>query len=72
MVRYRELLGRANGQGDAGAKALFESAINALAASRWHMGENPNKKKYCDWVGNLCNSYETMDKWVQEALDKDL
>lgn len=45
------------------AVGMFDTAIENLSASKYHMGQNDQKKKYNDWIDNLCKSAEQFQKW---------
>ena len=64
--RLRECLKKSSGNLEK-AEALFNLAIDALSASAWHMGDNPNKKIYNSWEENLCRSQEKFERWLEEA-----
>jgi hypothetical protein len=66
LTRLRECLEKTGGD-LVKAEALLRCAIDALAASAWHMGENPGKKKYDSWEKNLFKGQEQLEYWLERA-----
>jgi len=62
VARFRECLHDAGGD-PAAAVGLMRLAIDRLAASPFHMGQNDRGKMYTDWQGNLFKTYEQMSRW---------
>ena len=73
LSRFRECLKKCDGDSRA-AYDLFAKAINALAASDFHMGrktkQNSNTKKYNDWIDHLCKSPERFEKWLEASEEE--
>ena len=42
-------------------------AVDALAGSAYHRGDNDKKTKYDSWEGNLFKSQEQLEKWLERA-----
>jgi hypothetical protein len=63
-ARLKECLKKAGGDLDR-ATELMKMAVDALAASDWHMGRDPKTggKRYCDWKQHLFKNYEKMEEW---------
>jgi hypothetical protein len=68
MARLHDALEKAGGVLER-AKGLMRCAVDALAGSAWHMGENPSKKRYDSWENNLFRSQEQFEIWLQRSLD---
>ena len=66
LTRLCECLEKTGGD-LAKAEGLLRCAVDALAASPWHMGENPEKKKYDSWEKNLLKSQEQLEDWLERA-----
>jgi len=49
------------------AEGLMRLAIDTLAASAFHRGENDRKRKYDSWEGNLFKSQEQLEGWLERA-----
>jgi phage replication O-like protein O len=59
---------RAKTGGDLGkAVELMTMAVDALASSAFHTGENDKKKRYDSWEDNLFESQEQFEKWLERA-----
>ena len=63
-ARLGECLKKTGGDVDKAAE-LMKVAIDALAASDWHMGRDAktNGKAYREWDDHLFGRYETMERW---------
>jgi hypothetical protein len=48
------------------AEALMNCAVDNLAASEWHCGENPKHKRYDSWEKNLFSSTEQFERWLEQ------
>lgn len=51
------------------AKEFLAARIRAIAESKWHMGANPEGKKYIDWTDHIMNASK-FEKWFHEEVDK--
>lgn len=75
LARFRECLKKCDDDSRA-AYDLFAGAINALAASDFHMGrktkQNSNTKKYNDWIDHLCKSAERFEKWLEASEEEEV
>lgn len=60
--RHAKLLARIR---DAGPEMVAKAIVN-VSKSEWHMGDNPNQKKYNDLADFICRSYEQVEKWANE------
>ena len=49
------------------AGQLMECAIDGLASSPWHTGNNPQKTHYDSWEKNLFGSQEQFERWLEVA-----
>ncbi len=49
------------------AEGLMRLAIDALAASAFHRGENDRKKRYDSWEKNLFSSQEQFERWLEQS-----
>ena len=67
LARLREALAR-TGSDMERAKALMRAAVDALAASSFHRGENPDGRVYDSWEGNLFASLEKFEWWLNKAV----
>jgi hypothetical protein len=66
LARLRECLAKTGGD-LAKAERLMCCAVDALAASAYHRGENANKTKYDSWEANLFKSQEQLEKWLERT-----
>lgn len=66
VARFQECLSKTNGDYRK-AERLMAAAIEALAASDFHMGRKPYKVKYNDWSNNLFKSAEKLEQWLEKA-----
>ena len=66
LARLAEALKKTKGNLEK-AEGLMRLAIEALVASKWHMGENPDKKKFDAWEDHLFRSAEQFEKWLERA-----
>lgn len=66
QTRLRECLEKTGGD-LARAEDLLRCAVDGLAESPWHMGENPGKKKYDSWEKNLFKGQEQLEDWLERA-----
>jgi len=65
MARLRECI--AKGEGDpAKGEELMKIAVDALAASDWHRGDNDRKKAYDSWERHLFPSQEKLEWWLEQ------
>jgi hypothetical protein len=62
-ARFAECLKLTSGD-EAKAIGLLKVAVDGLTKSRFHMGENDQQKKYCDFVDHLFFSWEKMERWL--------
>jgi hypothetical protein len=63
LARLGECLAKTGGD-LARAAGLMKVAVDALAASPWHRGENPQKKAYDSWEKNLFKSQDQLEEWL--------
>lgn len=63
MARMEEAMKKAHGD-LAGASELMRIAVDAIADSKFHMGDNDRGEKYCDWERHLFGSAEKFDRWL--------
>jgi hypothetical protein len=66
MARLRECLTKTGGD-LVKAEGLMRCAVDALAVSAWHIGENDKKQKYDSWEANLFKSQEQLEKWLERT-----
>lgn len=65
MTRLRECVAKASG--DVGkAEELLRAAVDALAASDWHRGDNDRKMHYDSWEKHLFPSQEKLEWWLEQ------
>jgi hypothetical protein len=67
LARLREALAKTGGDMER-AKGLMRSAVDALAASSFHRGSNPDGRVYDSWEGNLFASLEKFEWWLNRAV----
>lgn len=65
LARLRECAEKTEGDLDK-AVDLMELAIERMAKSDWHMGQNPQGKRYVDWEKHLFRSAEQLENWWQQ------
>jgi hypothetical protein len=66
LARLRECLEKEGG--DLGrAEGLMRAAVDALAASPYHRGENPSRKRYDSWEKNLFKDQDQTENWLDSA-----
>jgi hypothetical protein len=66
VSRLRECLLKTGG--DMGrAEGLMRVAVDALAASAFHVGENEQKKRYDSWEKHLFKSQEQLEQWLERS-----
>jgi hypothetical protein len=66
LARLRECMAKTTGDMER-AEALMRLAIDTLAASPFHRGENDRKRKYDSWEANLFKSQEQLEGWLERA-----
>ena len=66
LARLKEALGKTSGNLPK-AEQLMQIAVDAIAASPWHCGENPSGKKYQSWEKHLFHSAEKFETWLEQA-----
>lgn len=55
---------------DAGPQMIAKAIVN-VSKSSWHMGDNPQGKKYIELAEFICRSYEQVENWAnQEESDE--
>lgn len=65
MARLRECVAKAGG--DLGkAEELLKAAVDALAASDFHRGDNDRKMHYDSWEKHLFPSQEKLEWWLEQ------
>jgi len=64
LARLREAMVKTKGD-IARAEELMKCAVDNLAASEWHCGENPKHKRYDSWEKNLFSSTEQFERWLE-------
>jgi len=50
-----------------GAIEMMMICVDTIAASKFHMGDNAQKKTYNDWEDQLFGSESRLEKWLEEA-----
>jgi hypothetical protein len=65
-ARLRECLKKTGGNVEK-AEELMRVALDALAASAFHRGENDRKRKYDSWEANAFKSQEQLEGWLERA-----
>jgi hypothetical protein len=65
LARLRECLAKSGGD-LAKAEELMKIAVDALAASNWHRGDNDRKKAYDSWEKHLFVSQEKLEWWLEQ------
>jgi len=68
LARLGDALAMAGGD-PAKAKGLMMVAVDTLAASPFHRGDNDRKRRYDSWEDNLFDSKERFEKWLQQSID---
>ena len=63
MARLSESLAKTKGD-LARAEELMRIAIDNLAASAFHVGQNDKGKRYDSWEKNLFGSAEQFERWL--------
>lgn len=66
LARLRECI-RKTGGNLTNAETMMKICVDALAASKFHMGDNAQKKQYNDWEEQLFGSEERMERWLEVA-----
>jgi hypothetical protein len=66
LARFRECLAKTNGDA-AKAEGLLKLAVDALAASAFHRGDNDRATKYDSWEAHLFPSQEKLEYWIERA-----
>jgi hypothetical protein len=66
LARLGECLAKTEGQLER-AEGLMRVAVDALAASSFHCGENDKKQKYDSWEANLFKNQEQLEKWLERT-----
>jgi hypothetical protein len=66
LARLRECLVK-TGDDLPRAEGLMRVAVDALAASSFHCGENDKKQKYDSWEKNLFKSSEQLENWLEQT-----
>jgi hypothetical protein len=66
IARLRECLAK-TGNDLQKAEALMRLAIDALAASGFHRGENDRNRRYDSWEKNLFVNQEKMECWLEQS-----
>jgi hypothetical protein len=65
-VRLGDALGMTSGNLQA-AEALMLAAVDGLTRSAWHMGQNPQAKRYLEWESHLFGTTENFENWLEDA-----
>jgi hypothetical protein len=65
LARFRECLEKVARDTNK-AESLMRIAVDALAASAFHCGENDRKKKYDSWEKHLFPSQEKLESWLDQ------
>jgi len=65
LARLQEARRKANGDLEK-AEELMKLCIDAMAASAFHMGDNPAKQRYDSWE-NLFGSQKRLEFWLERA-----
>jgi hypothetical protein len=66
LARLGECLGKTGGDLTR-AEGLMREAVDALAASAWHCGENDRRKRYDIWEANLFKTQEQLEIWLDST-----
>jgi hypothetical protein len=66
LARLRECLTKTGGD-LVNAEGLMRCAVDALAASPHHCGQNDSKAKYNSWDKNLFSSLEKLEWWLERT-----
>ena len=66
QARLEECLAKTGGDLSK-AEGLMRLAVDALAASRFHQGENEQGRRYDSWEKNLFASPEQLERWLEQA-----
>ena len=66
LARFEEAKKKTDGD-PAKAEELLKLAVDALAASEWHVGANDRSKRYDSWERNLFPSQEKFEWWLEKA-----
>jgi len=65
LARLEEARRKANGDLEK-AEELMKLCVDAMAASAFHMGDNPDKQRYDSWE-NLFGSQKRLEFWLERA-----
>ena len=66
LARLRECLAKTAGDLEL-AEGLMRVAVDVVAASPWHCGENPQRKRYDSWEKNLFKSQDQLEEWLAKS-----
>jgi hypothetical protein len=66
LARFQEALAK-TGEDLSKAEELMRMAVDALASSPFHTGDNDRHKHYDSWEKNLFSSQERFEVWLEEA-----
>jgi hypothetical protein len=66
VARLSECLQKTGGD-MAKAEGLLCVAVDSLAASAFHVGENDQKKRYDSWEKHLFKSQEQLEQWLERS-----
>ena len=66
LARFREVLKKTRGD-MVKAEKVLKIAVDTLASSSFHMGDNEQKKQYNSWETNLFVSTEKFERWLEQS-----
>jgi hypothetical protein len=66
-ARFQECLKKTDGD-PTKAEAMMRSCVEALASSKFHMGDNDAGKRYDSWEKQLFPSQEKLEFWLERAI----
>ena len=66
LVRLDDCLRKTKGNLKS-AEELMKICVDALAADKFHMGDNDRKRPFNDWEKQLFGSESAMERWLEEA-----
>jgi len=65
-ARFQECLKKTDGD-PVKAEAMMRACVEALASSKFHMGENDSGKRYDSWEKHLFPSQEKLEWWLEKT-----
>jgi hypothetical protein len=67
IARFQECLKKTDGD-PVKAEGMMRACVEALASSKFHMGENDSGKRYDSWEKHLFPSQEKLEFWLERAI----